>query len=184
MPSSASTFIGGGLNDKIWVAPKGTAAPTTINSAPNAAFKDLGYLGDAGIELNQNVDRSEFKAHQGGAIIRRKVTESGRTLTFTALENTFPVLDLVFPGGTWTDAATYVKGSIPEVISTVEKAWIFDTFDTSNALQKRYFFTGEATNTGSFTFGVSDMVAYEFEVAMYGTIEYYDNTAQLITDVP
>jgi hypothetical protein len=184
MPSSASTFIGGGLLDKIWVAPKGTAAPTTLTSAPNAAFKDLGYLGDAGIEVNQNVDRSEFKAHQGGTIIRRKVTESGRTLTFTALEHNFAVLDLVYPGSTWVDSTTYVKGTIPEGISTVEKAWIFDTYDTSNALQKRYFFTGEATNTGSFTFGVEDMVAYEFEIAMYGVLEYYDNTAQLITDVP
>jgi hypothetical protein len=183
MPSSASTFIGGGLNDKIWVAPKGTAMPTSLTSAPNVAFKDLGYLGDAGIEVNQNVDRSEFKAHQGGTIIRRKVTESGRTLTFSALEHTLGVLDLVYPGSTWTDVTTYVKGVIPEGVSTVEKAWIFDTYDTANALQKRFAFTGEATNTGSFTFGVEDMVAYEFEIAMYGVLEYYDNTAQLITDV-
>lgn len=183
MPSSANSFIGGGLNDKIWVAPKGTTLPTSLTSAPAAAFKDLGYLGDAGIELNQNVDRSEFKAHQGGTIIRRKVTESGRTLTFTCLEHVLAVLDLVYPGTTWTDASTYVKGVIPEGVATVEKAWIFDTYDTANALQKRFVFTGEATNTGSFTFGVEDMVAYEFEVAMYGALEYYENTAQLITDV-
>lgn len=184
MPSSSSTFIGGGLNDKIYVAPSGTALPTTLTGAPNVAFKDLGYLGDAGIEIAQNVDRSEFKAHQGGTIIRRKVTESGRTLTFTALEHVLAVLDLVYPGATWVDSTTYVKGTIPEGISTVTKAWIFDTFDTSLGLQKRYVFSGEATNTGSFTLGVSDMVAYEFEVAMYGTLEYYDNTAQLIIDVP
>jgi len=184
MPSSNNTFIGGGLNDKLWVAPSGTTLPTTLTGAPNVAFKDLGYLGDAGIEINQNVDRSEFKAHQGGTIIRRKVTESGRTLTFTALENIFAVLDLVYPGGTWSDSVTYVKGVIPEGISTVTKAWIFDTYDTSLAMQKRFVFSGEATNTGSFTFGVEDMVAYEFEIAMYGTLEYYDNTAQLITDVP
>jgi len=157
--------------------------PTSINSAPAAAFKDLGFLGDAGIEIAQNVDRAEFKAHQGGTIIRRKVTESGWTLTFSALEHNLAVLDLVYPGTTWTDAVTYVKGVIPEGISTVEKAWIFDTFDTANALQHRFAFTGEATNTGSFTYGVEDMVTYEFEVAAYGSKDYYNNTAQLITDV-
>jgi hypothetical protein len=183
MPSSASSFIGGGLLDKVWVAPKGTALPASLTAAPNAAFKDFGYLSDAGLEHDPNVDRKEFKAHQGGTIIRRKVTGSGRTWKIVGLEHNKAVLDLVYPGTVWTDVTTYVKGVIPEGIATVEMAWIIDVFDTGLALQKRWAFTGEASPSSSFKFGVEDITAYEFELAAYGAIDYYDNTAQLITDV-
>ena len=183
MGNSANTFIGGGLLDKVWVAPKGTAMPTALTTAPIAAFKDVGYLSDDGIEYDANIDRKEFKAHQGGTIIRRKVTGSGRTFKFVCLEHTLAVMDLVYPSTVWTDVTTYVKGVIPDGVQTVEKAWVVDSFDSTNAWQQRWAFTGEATLSASFKLGVEDMVAYEFELALYGQHDYYTNIAQMLTDV-
>jgi hypothetical protein len=183
MGSSLNTFIGGGLLDKVWVAPSGTAMPTSLTSAPIAAFKDVGYLSDDGIEYDPNVDRKEFKAHQGGTIIRRKVTGSGRTFKFVCLEHNLAVMDLVYPGTVWTDVSTYVKGVIPDGIATTTKAWIVDTYDTTNNYQQRWAFTGEASMSSAFKIGVEDLMGYEFTLAIYGAHDYYTNFAQMITDV-
>lgn len=180
---TANAFIGGGLNDAVFVAPKATSFPTGV-AAPSATFKEVGWLGDDGIEINPNVDRKEFRAHQAGTIIRRKVTGSGRTWTFVALESNLTVLNLVNPGTTWVDGVTFVTGTIPEGIQTVEQAWIVDSYDSTNVYQQRFMFTGEATVTGSFKFGVEDITAYTFELAAYGSIIFISNNAGLITDVP
>jgi hypothetical protein len=180
---SANTFIGGGLLDTIYVAPKGTVYPVILG-APAGTYKDLGYLGEQGIEVSPNVDRKEFKAHQGGTIVRRKVTQSGRTFKFSLLEHSKAVLDVVNPGiTTWLDTAGLVTADIPEAISTIEQVWVIDIFDTTYAEQIRLVFNGEATNTGSYTFGVEDMVAYEMELAAYGAIKLLTNIAQLVADV-
>lgn len=180
---TANAFIGGGLTDAVFVAPKGTSFPAGL-AAPSVTFVEVGWLGDDGIEGNWNVDRKEFRAHQAGTIIRRKVTQSGRTWTFVCLESKLAVLDLVNPGTTWTDNVTYVKGVIPDGIQTTEKAWIIDSYDSTNAVQQRWNFTGEATLTDSFKLGVEDITAYSFELAVYGSIDYYSNIASLIVDVP
>lgn len=180
---TANLFIGGGLNDAVWVAPKGTTLPTSLTAAPAAAFKEFGWLGEDGMEFSPNVDRKEFRAHQAGTTVRRKITSSGRTVTVVALESNKTVLDLVHPGTVWTDAVTYVKGVIPEGIATVELAWIIDSFDSTNGYQQRWAFTGEASPSGSFKFGVEDITAYTFEIAIYGSVDFYSNNASLITDV-
>jgi hypothetical protein len=179
---TANLFIGGGLSDAVFVAPSGTSFPTGL-AAPSATFKEFGWLSEDGIEGNPNVDRKEFRAHQAGTIVRRKITQSGRTFTVTALETNKTVLDLYNPATVWVDNTTYVQGTIPEGISTVQMAWIIDSYDTTTGYQDRYMFTGEATPTGSFKLGVEDIKAYQFEIAVYGSIIYLSNNASLITDV-
>jgi len=175
-------FIGGGLTDAVWVGAAGSTFPTGV-AAPGVAFKEFGWLGEDGIEFSPNVDRKEFRAHQAGTIVRRKITQSGRTVTVTALETNKNVLDLYNPGTTWVDSTTFVTGTIPEGIATTQMAWIIDSYDTSTGYQDRYCFTGEATPTGSFKLGVEDIKAYQFEIAIYGSILYISNSASLITDV-
>ena len=175
-------FIGGGLSDAVFVAPSGTSFPTGL-AAPSATFKEFGWLGEDGIEFSPNVDRKEFRAHQAGTIVRRKITQSGRTVKVVALENNKNVLDLYNPGTTWVDSTTYVTGTIPEGIATVQMAWIIDSYDTTTGYQDRYCFTGEATPTGSFKLGVEDIKAFEFEIAIYGSMLYLSNSTSLIADV-
>lgn len=182
---TANAFIGGGLSDAVWVAPKATTFPVGL-AVPVSPWKELGWLGEDGIEGNPNVDRKEFRGHQGGTIIRRKVTGSGRTWTFTCLEHNLTVMGLVHPGTTWVKTAgppAYVTGTVPEGIATVELAWVIESFDTTNNDQQRYMFTGEATLNGAFKFGVEDMTGYEFELAAYGSPVYVTNKASIVADV-
>jgi hypothetical protein len=179
---TANSFIGGGLSDAVYSAVKGTTFPTTLVT-PSAPFVEVGWLGEDGIEVNQNVDRKEFKGHQGGTILRRKVTGSGRTFTFTCLEHNLGVLNLVLPGTTWTKASSVVTGVVPEGIQTVELAWVVDSFDSTYSEQERWCFTGEATNTGSFKYGVEDMTAYTFELAVYGSPIFLTNKASVVAAV-
>lgn len=183
---TANSFIGGGLADAVYCAPKATTFPTTL-AVPSAPFVELGWLDDSGMEGSQNVDRKEFKAHQGGTIIRRKVTGSGRTWKFVALEHNLTVLGLVLPGTTWAKTGTapnqIVTGTVPEGIQTVELAWVVDSFDSTYSEQERWMFTGEATNTGSFKYGVEDMTAFEFELAAYGSPILITNKASMVAAV-
>lgn len=183
---TANSFIGGGLTDAVYCAPKATTFPTTL-VVPSSPFVEVGWLGDDGAEGSQNVDRKEFKAHQGGTIIRRKVTGSGRTFKFTALEHNLTVLGLALPGTTFVKTGTapnqVVTGTIPEGIQTVELAWVLDFYDSTYAETERWMFTGEATNTGSFKYGVEDMTAFEFELAVYGSPILITNKASIVAAV-
>lgn len=181
-------FNGGGNSDGVWVAPKGTTFPTDL-SAPVDPFKEIGWLGDDGLEFESNIDRKEFKAHQGGVTIKRKVTGSGRTFTFVALETNPVVLSLVEPGTAWTKAGTgaaaVATGVAQESIQTVELAWIVDSYDESYtpARRIRKLCTGEASQTGSFKFGVEDITAYTFEVAVYGAPITITNQPSIIANI-
>ena len=119
--------------------------------------------------------------------MRRKVTGSGRTFKFTALEHNLTVLGLVLPGTTWAKSGTspneIVTGTVPEGVQTAELAWIVDAYDSTYAEYERWMFTGEATNTGSFTYGVEDMTAFEFELAVYGSPIIITNKASVVAAV-
>lgn len=183
---TTNTFIGGGLTDAVWCAPKATTFPTTL-AAPASPFAEVGWLGDPGIEADPNVDRKEFKAMQGGTTIRRKVTGSARVFKFTALEHNLTVMNLVHPGVVWVKSGVapnvIVTGTIPEAIQTVEMAWVVDSYDSSYGEQVRYMFTGEATLAGAFKFGAEDMTAYDFELACYGSPILITNKAGLVAAV-
>jgi hypothetical protein len=55
----------------VYAGPKGTTGPTTL-AAPAVGFVEAGWLGEDGIDYTQAVEKTEFFAHQGGALIKVK----------------------------------------------------------------------------------------------------------------
>lgn len=95
----------------VYVAPVGTAGPTNIATALNAAFIDLGYLSEDGIsEFSPGVETNAIPAWQSFYPIRRVVTDRSLTIGFTLLEWSDVTVKLAFGGGdiaTATSIYTY-----------------------------------------------------------------------------
>jgi hypothetical protein len=83
-PANARIF--GSELDSIWLAPIGTPLPSLITDALNGAFEDVGWLSDDGVVEEQSGSKTKYRGHQGNAVIRTRMTESGTEYTFVAAE--------------------------------------------------------------------------------------------------
>ena len=98
-------------NPRIWsgadvyVAPVGTTAPTNLSSSLNAAYKALGFFGEAGATENRDQDVTDHYAW-GGILVRTTRSKHKRTITVIALEDNLTVLGLVEPNSVTTDNGT------------------------------------------------------------------------------
>lgn len=150
----------------VWVADKGTTGPTTL-AAPSGSYDEVGWLGEDGIDLDRAEEVSEFKALQGGTLVRKKVTSVDDTFKFIALEETATTLGLYYKGV----AATTASGVDTMVISNQavsdERAWVVDFVD--GTITKRLVVpSGEVTGRATISHKNSDLTMYEFTVTIYG----------------
>lgn len=76
-----------GYEGAVYVAPTGTAAPTSAISALNAAFKEVGYLDEGGITVAHSDDTTELKAWQRSSVVRKTITQSDTTVQFAMIES-------------------------------------------------------------------------------------------------
>jgi len=98
MPVSADEVVVA-ADASVYVAPVGTAGPTTPIVALNVAFIDLGYTSEDGIEMTPGVDIADIAAHQALYPIRRIVTGRSLELGLTLLQWIENTLKLAFGGG-------------------------------------------------------------------------------------
>lgn len=121
--------IYGSEDDTIYLAPLGTTLPTGL-AAPGEAFLDAGYLGEDGIDFNRDVDVAEFRVHQGGKIVRKKVTSSGRSIVFRLVEDNAvadSLSDKVVTGPTVASGVTTTEYSDASEVAI--RAAVIDRFD-------------------------------------------------------
>lgn len=107
-PSTANVFVGAPdrvTSGAILVAPKGTALPTAIATAPNVAFKDLGYIGEDGLSISQGSNWEEIR-DWGGDLIRKFMSQFTGTLNFMMNETRTDVLTFVYGTANVTTTAT------------------------------------------------------------------------------
>ena len=91
------------LNAAVHVAPVGTTLPTDSDSALNAAFLELGYTTDDGIQFSDTKTVEDIKAHQSFYPVRRIVTERGSSVSFELEQWNGDTVRLAFGGGTVTE---------------------------------------------------------------------------------
>ena len=165
-----------------YIADKGTTAPVDL-AAPGAGWKDAGWLEESGVEYNQDSKSKQFKAHQGGAIVKQKVTEVNRTFKLGCLEETALTLGLVHPGATMTKSvAGVVKIAVPAGMPAVDKAFIIDEVD--GAYKKRWLIpAGQAVLSDAVAHNVEDLTAYMFELTVFGAMDIETNSPGVVAGV-
>lgn len=158
-----------GLNGNIYMAPKGSTAPTDLTTAWDAAWLDLGYMSEDGVSLDLKTDVQDIKAWQSLSPVRRVLTSLDLTMQFTAIELKTPTVTAFFPGATMTDVSgTVHQLSIPAAPGPQEYAfgmeWVDGTI-TNRLIIPR----GEITDRGTISVHRSDAVALQMTVSAYAT---------------
>lgn len=109
----------------VWIAPKGTVLPATLEDPP-APFKALGWLSEAGAPFSVSVDVEKFKGWQGGAIVRTKVTSTEKSIKVECLEENPLVTELYYDHKpatvTGSGLTKMARIDLPKGIGTVERA--------------------------------------------------------------
>jgi hypothetical protein len=173
----ANIRIYGDQDSVVYLAPKGTTLPVDL-AAPAAAFQDLGWLSEDGVDITRESSSTDFTAWQGGTIVRSKVSGVKDTIKVVCLEETAIALGLLYPGSTSTTTAGLTKISVPGGANSNEKAMVVDFIDDD--VTKRYAIArAEVTGTGTISHKNTDMTMYEFTFTIYGNFEIISNNPAL-----
>ncbi len=125
----------GDLENSVWVAPKGSTMPTAL-TALAAPFNEVGWISEDGVTEAIEQSDETFRAWQGATVVRKSITSSDRTFTFSALETNAVTQGLKYRGQVPTVATGVSKITVKDQTKNDERAWVIDLFD--GEFQKRY----------------------------------------------
>ncbi|MEU5160459.1 hypothetical protein AB0G74_12720 [Streptomyces sp. NPDC020875] len=171
-----------------YVAPAKTVMPTDSTTNWPAAAVDIGWISDDGITESNSAESSEIKGWQGGQTVRKVISSSEMTFSFTCIETSKTVLELYHKGSKVVTAtgkhALAIKAPGPD-----RRAYGFDVIDGTSHIRV-VIPDGEVTETGDITYKGDEAVAYEITVTAYpgpdGTvaIKYSNDPAWGSTPAP
>lgn len=148
----------------IYRAPLGSTLPTDATSALDAAFKNLGYISDAGLVNENSPETEDIKAWGGDVVL---TTSKGRpdTFKFTLIETLNPeVLKSVYGDDNVT--GTLATGITVKANSNQMDAccWVVDMLMKGGALRRVVIPNGTVSSVGSVSYTDSGAVGYETTV--------------------
>lgn len=151
----------------VFVAPKGTTAPTDATSALSGSFVCLGYVSEDGLTNNNDMDVSAIKAW-GGAIVYRSLTELDDNFALTLIESeNVDVLKAVYgDSNVTTDAGGTTKVEV-KAEDPQERVWVFDLALRGSRAKRIVIPDGAITSRGAITYNDSDAIGYEITVSAY-----------------
>ena len=158
-----ATKVRTAVTGALWVAPIGTTLPTDFDGALDAAFKDVGYIGDGGVTEGDSVSTNSVKAWQNGAEVALLQTEFSLTYAFEMLE-TNPVVMAEYFGNYTTD------GTDAEVQITADRlsnrSWVLEYVDGGITVRK-VIPIGRITERGDRTIAGTDVVRYPATITVF-----------------
>lgn len=161
----------GGDDDCVWVAPLGSTLPTDLGDL-DPAIEPVGTLGDEGMSLARDVEVQKFRAHQGGKVVRTKVTSSEKKITFVAWEDNDVVADLRDKVLSKTTVGDVTASEISDAVEVKTRAIVVDLYDSD--VHVRYACPRvEITTTGDEPWKNSEIAASTFEATIIGSYWKY-----------
>lgn len=145
----------------VWKGAYGSTAPTGTSGAPDAAFKDLGYINENGVEiaLPGTGDSTPIKAWQNGTTVRtiRTASEDKPSWKFTMIETKLETIELYFGV---TVAQTVTEGSFEYTVADRDPfALIVDVVDGAELIRD-YVPNAVVTEVEAHTLANSDAIEY------------------------
>lgn len=164
----------------VWVADKGTTAPTTPTAVPATGWEELGWLSDDGVTEMHSVDSSAKRAWQGGATVRTIKSGDSRKFKFVMWETTALTMGLLRPGSSATTATGVTTTHVKTFLGQDIRAWIIDTVDDNGSGDvihtRKIIPTGEVVDVADIKFNSQDVTAFEV------TVECYPDTNGVLYD--
>lgn len=163
--------------DSIYLAPIGTALPTTIDAAPGAGFEDVGWLHSDGITESATGSKEVIRGHQGGRVVRTRMSETGTTIAFTALESKAQTKTLRYDEKSVDTAVAGVRKVTRGAGQKVQaRAAVIDIFDADNTTVKERLCIErlEIVTDGDRVFVNSDISGFPFIGEVIGDYEAFE----------
>ena len=129
MPNQNGDLVRVGITGDVFMAPVGTALPTNIATALNAAFKPVGHISEDAVTESYSVTTEKIKSWQSKAGVRTVITEFEWTFQFVALETSPLIFDLYYGDVTGTTATGITTTVIPNDPVPLQKACVVEITD-------------------------------------------------------
>lgn len=164
------------ITGAVYVAPKGTEAPTDATTSLSSAFVGLGYVSEDGLSNSNELNVSEIKAW-GGVTVYRSLTDMTDEFSLTLIESeNLDVMKTIYGSANVTSTATssilpiggYDTASIDVKVNDPEEmVWVFE-LALRNGKKKRIVIPdGAITAREEITYNDSDAVGYGITVSAY-----------------
>ena len=145
----------------VFRGPTSATAPTGTAGAPDAAFTDLGFIGEDGVEISLPGagDSTPIRAWQNGTIVRvvRTPSDENPSWAFQMLETTKATVETYF-GVTVTQTIT--EGSFQyEVTNRSHSSYIVDVIDGAELIRD-YIPHGIVTGVEAITLANGEPIGY------------------------
>ena len=172
---AANARIYGSDDDRVLIGAVGATLPEDL-AEPGPAHEDAGWLNDDGLDLNPSDSVESFTGHQGGGLVRTKMTSSDTAFVFRCLETKALTLGLQFQiknkVTTGVGAAAVTRSTLGAGRKVVARSFIIDLFDDDgqgNLIHRRFVIPrGEIGERGSVPLKKSAITVYEFTVKIIG----------------
>ena len=151
---------------RVYTAPKGTALPTTVDSALPADWTDLGYVTTDGVSFTFSRETEDLAAWQGDKIRVLSLSEP-KMVEFTLMQTDAAVLETAFGGGTVETNAGVTTYTPPLRGENVERSMVIEFLDDD--ITYRYAF-GRVQQEGDVNFVLTREGAVEYPVT-FGVLE-------------
>lgn len=123
-------------NGQVYVAPVGTALPTTPTGALNAAFVGLGYTTEDGVGFSVGLDINEIKSWQSRQPTRRDLVGQEISASFGLQQWNEETVPLAFGGGAITTISGGYRYDFPEEGDALDEyAMVIDAVDDSTNMR-------------------------------------------------
>lgn len=149
------------IDGAVFCAPVGTALPTDVTTALDAAFKGLGYCSDDGL-TNSNSPESDTVKAWGGDTVLSMQTAKPDTFKYKLLEVVnADVLKAVYGDANVT--GTLTTGITVKANSTQQaaKAWVFELILKGTVLKRICVPSATVTEVGDIVYKDDEAVGYE-----------------------
>lgn len=163
------------VSGDVYVAPLGTALPTTTDAVLNAAFEPLGYLDETGITEAQARTINSIKAFQNAAVVRKITSEHDATYSFVALETNPVVLEMYY--GNYTDLGTNARVAV-DGADLPQLAIVIDIYDGEDTI-RHVLGAAQVTEQGNTSYGSSDAIKRPMTITAYPSDAIDDNKAYI-----
>ena len=151
---------------RVYTAPKGTALPTTVDSALPAEWTDLGYVTTDGVSFTFSRETEDLAAWQGDKIRVLSLSEP-KMVEFTLMQTDAAVLETAFGGGTVETDAGVTTYTPPLRGENVERSMVIEFLDDD--ITYRYAFA-RVQQEGDVNFVLTREGAVEYPVT-FGVLE-------------
>jgi hypothetical protein len=127
--SQNDSLVRVGVTGDVYMAPVGTALPTSPTAALNAAFKSVGHLSPDALTESLSLTSERIRTWQKKGGVRTVTTEYDWTFQFVAMETSPLVLEMYYGGADSATVAGTSTTTITSDIGSIQKACVIEIID-------------------------------------------------------